>query len=157
MTAARSPAAEATRAAILAEARAWIGTPYCHQASCRGAGTDCLGLVRGVWRAVYGAEPEAPPPYTPDWAEATGAETLMAAALRHLTAIPPAEAAAGDLVLFRMRARGPAKHLGILASPAIAGGRIVHAYSGAAVCESHLTAPWARRIAGVFRFPERSP
>jgi hypothetical protein len=28
-------------------ARGWIGTPYLHQASRRGAGADCLGLVRG--------------------------------------------------------------------------------------------------------------
>ena len=40
-----------TRDAIVAEARAWIGTPYRHQASLKGVGCDCLGLVRGVWRA----------------------------------------------------------------------------------------------------------
>lgn len=37
-----------TRAAIVAEARRWLGTPYRHQASVIGAGADCLGLVRGV-------------------------------------------------------------------------------------------------------------
>jgi NlpC/P60 family putative phage cell wall peptidase len=40
---------------ILEEARSWIGTPYQHQASLKGVGCDCIGLVRGVWRAVYGA------------------------------------------------------------------------------------------------------
>ena len=39
--------AELTGDAIVAAARTWIGTPYEHQASCRGAGTDCLGLLRG--------------------------------------------------------------------------------------------------------------
>src|SRR5688572_25297534 len=57
---------------IVAAARDWIGTPYRHQASLKGVGCDCLGLVRGVWREHYGAEPEAPPPYRADWAE-TGA------------------------------------------------------------------------------------
>ena len=38
-------------AAILAECRAWIGTPYRHQASVKGVGCDCLGLLRGIWRA----------------------------------------------------------------------------------------------------------
>lgn len=47
-----------SRAAIVAEARAWLGTPYRHQASLKGVGADCLGLVRGVWRAVVGPEPE---------------------------------------------------------------------------------------------------
>ncbi|NCO16648.1 MAG: peptidase, partial [Alphaproteobacteria bacterium] len=49
----------AFQARIVAEARRWIGTPYVHQSSARGAGTDCLGLLRGVWRALYGVEPEA--------------------------------------------------------------------------------------------------
>ena len=41
---------------LVSEARLWLGTPYVHQMACRGAGCDCLGLVRGVWRGVYGAE-----------------------------------------------------------------------------------------------------
>ncbi len=63
-------------AAAVAAARAWIGTPYVHQASVKGVGCDCLGLLRGVWRELRGAEPLAVPNYSPDWAEATGAETL---------------------------------------------------------------------------------
>jgi NlpC/P60 family putative phage cell wall peptidase len=42
------------RAAIVAEARTWIGTLYHHQASVKGIGCDCLGLVREVWRALIG-------------------------------------------------------------------------------------------------------
>ncbi|MFY8139958.1 MAG: peptidase P60, partial [Caulobacter sp.] len=60
------------RARIVAAARGWLGTPYRHQASVKGVGCDCLGLVRGVWRELYGQEPETAPPYRPDWAE-TGA------------------------------------------------------------------------------------
>ena len=47
------------RAEIVRAARSWIGTPYRHQASLKGVGCDCLGLLRGVWREVVGAEPEA--------------------------------------------------------------------------------------------------
>ena len=68
---------------VLTETRGWIGTPYHHQASLKGVGTDCLGLLRGVWRALYGAEPEPVPAYTPDWAEPQGEERLWAAAERH--------------------------------------------------------------------------
>ena len=46
---------------VVATARGWLGTPYLHQASCRGAGCDCLGLLRGLWRALAGAEPAARP------------------------------------------------------------------------------------------------
>ncbi len=156
MTAVRSSEADAaTRRAIVAEARRWIGTPYCHQASALGAGADCLGLLRGVWRALYGAEPEAPPPYTPHWAEA-GAEDLLAAAGRHLLPIETPLAGAGDVLVFRMRAGGPAKHVAILASPWLEPGRIVHAYSGARVTETHLTPAYLARIAGAFRFPARA-
>ena len=145
-----------TRAAALAEARRWLGTPYCHQASCRGAGTDCLGLLRGVWRALYGAEPEPVPPYTPDWNEAGEAEELLAAARRRLHPRPADAAGAGDVLVFRMRARGPAKHVGLLCTPGIARGRLIHAWSGHAVCETHLTRPWRARLAGVFRLPART-
>ena len=50
--------------AIVQAARGWIGTPYVHQASVKGGGTDCLGLVRGIWREFFGAEPEVMPAYT---------------------------------------------------------------------------------------------
>ena len=69
-----------TRTSIVAEARSWIGTPYRHQASLKGVGCDCLGLVRGVWRAVIGDEPERAPAYARDWAEASGDEAFARAA-----------------------------------------------------------------------------
>lgn len=138
----------------LAEARAWIGTSYVHQASTKGAGTDCLGLVRGVFRALYGEEPTEVPAYTLDWSEPSGDERLWRAAMRHLRPKPLTHAAQGDVLLFRMREGAVAKHLGIQ-------GRVgpqpsfVHAFSGHAVMESALTAPWARRIVARFEFPER--
>jgi NlpC/P60 family putative phage cell wall peptidase len=142
-------------ARALAEARGWLGTPYVHQASARGAGCDCLGLLRGVWRALYGAEPEPVPAYTPDWSEPGRAERLWQAALRHLAPAPPGAEAPGDVLLFRMRAGGVAKHLGIAGATGPAPS-FVHAYSGRAVMESPLSAPWRRRIVARFRFPERS-
>jgi NlpC/P60 family putative phage cell wall peptidase len=139
----------AMRERIVAEARAWIGTPYAHQASLRGAGADCLGLVRGVWRAVVGDEPERAPAYTPDWAEALGEETLLAAARRHLREVAIGEARAGDVLLFRMGLGAPAKHAAIVSGA----DRIIHAYWGRAVCETRLVPWWRRRIAAAFAFP----
>ncbi|MEM8786771.1 MAG: NlpC/P60 family protein [Pseudomonadota bacterium] len=134
---------------IVAAAAGWIGTPYRHQASLKGVGTDCLGLLRGIWREVYGAEPEAPPPYTPDWSEPEGAERLLAAAARHL--LPVDAPCPGDVLVFRMRARSVAKHLGVLSAAAPA--TFIHAYSGKGVVASPLSAAWAARIAATFRFP----
>ncbi|MFV0383680.1 peptidase [Paracoccus sp. (in: a-proteobacteria)] len=134
-------------------ARGWIGTPYMHQASSCGVGADCLGLLRGIWRSLYGTEPEIPPAYTPDWGEIGGRELLMAGALRHL--LPVGAYAAmepGQVLLFRMRHGAVAKHLGILAE---AGDRpgFIHAYDRHGVIESPLSGPWRGRIAARFRFP----
>lgn len=138
-------------ARILAIAEAWIGTPYRHQASLKGVGCDCLGLVRGIWREVYGREPEAPEPYAPDWAERSGGERLADAAARHFgPSISAADKAPGDLLIFRWRAGLAAKHLGILSE----GGRFIHAYEQAGVVSSALVPAWARRIAFVHRFPD---
>ena len=136
---------------VLALAGGWIGTPYRHQASLKGVGCDCLGLIRGIWRDLYGHEPELPPPYAPDWAERGGEDRLMAAAKRHFPAVAGMEEARpGDLLLFRWRADAAAKHLGILAGPQ----HFIHAYEQAAVVRSALVPGWRRRIAGVFRFPD---
>lgn len=140
-------------AEVVRAARAWIGTPYVHQQSRRGAGCDCLGLLRGVWRTLYGCEPEPVPPYTMDWSEADGEERLWAAALRHLEPRPLGRAAGGDVLLFRMRAGAVAKHLGVQAVPGAAGS-FVHAYAGRGVVESPLSPPWRRRIVARFAFPE---
>ena len=134
---------------VIIEARSWIGTPYRHQASLKGVGCDCLGLLRGVWRNVIGAEPELPPPYSPDWAEA-GADTLVAAARRHLLEIDVTMFAPGDVLLFRWRDNLPAKHCAIATSA----GTIIHAHDGASVAEVSFAPWWRRHLAYAFRFPE---
>ncbi len=135
---------------IVHAARGWIGTPYRHQASLKGVATDCLGLLRGVWREVEGEEPEALPPYTPDWAEALGEEILLMAARQHLKEISIGNAGFGDVLLFRMGLGHPAKHCAIISGEA----RIIHAYWGQSVCETRLVPWWRRRIAAAFRFPD---
>lgn len=140
----------ATRAAALAEAQRWIGTPYRHQASVQGAGADCLGLVRGVWRALYGAEPAPVPAYAADWAERTSSETLLTAANTCLIALDRSQARPGDVLVFRYGAAHPAKHCAILSAPE----RMIHAWHGRSVCETALGPWWRRRCAGAFAFPE---
>lgn len=137
---------------IVTAARGWIGTPYHHQAATCGAGSDCLGLIRGIWREVYGAEPETPPPYTADWSEPQGEERLWAAAMRHLSPVIDTQWRPGRVLLFRMRRGAVAKHLGI--SSEIAGApAFIHAYSGQGVVESPLSAPWRKRVVAQFQFP----
>lgn len=138
---------------IVLATRSWLGTPYVHQASVKGAGTDCLGLIRGVWRDVFGQEPEEVPAYTQDWSEASGKEVLWQAARRRLRALPQnTPLAEGQVLLFRMRDGMVAKHLGLVSRvegvPAF-----IHAYSGQGVVESSLSTAWRRRIVARFDFP----
>lgn len=142
-----------TRARVIEEARTWIGTPYRHQASCKAVGSDCLGLIRGIWRHLFGEEPEILPAYSSDWAEAGGQEALLEAAGRHMTACPFGAAEPGDMLVFRWRPHLPAKHVGIL----MPGNRLCHAYQAAgAVVDVPLAEAWTQRLAGAFVFPERA-
>jgi NlpC/P60 family putative phage cell wall peptidase len=140
---------------ILRAARGWIGTPYRHQCSVRGQGTDCLGLLRGVWREVLGQEPEAPPVYTADWSEVSGEERLWHAAERHLQQVDIDPNSGGDILLFRMQARAVAKHLAILGTDNPKMPTIIHAYSRVGVVETPLNHSWSRRIVAQYEFPLR--
>jgi len=142
---------QTTQARIVKAARRWIGTPYHDQASVRGVGCDCLGLLRGVWRDVVGPEPMPVPPYSRDWGETGPVEVLAQAARVAMQELDVSEARTGDVILFRMRAGAIAKHVGILSGQS----RFIHAYERTGVIEEYLTPTWQRRIAFAFRFPVR--
>lgn len=138
------------RRAVVAEARQWVGTPYRHQAALCGGGCDCLGLVRGVYRALYGTEPERVPAYEVNWGLSFKDETLTDGLARHLVPTERNAAKPGDVLVFRLRDRYPARHAAIQSTP----DQMIHAWERGAVCEVYLSAPWRRRIAHVFSFPD---
>ena len=57
----------AQRAAVVAEARSWIGTPYHHQADIKGAGVDCAMILVRVWVDLGLVPAFDPRPYPIDW------------------------------------------------------------------------------------------
>ncbi len=126
---------------IVAAARGWLGTPYRHLSATRGAGCDCLGLIRGVWAELYGALPEVPN-YR---ADARDQRDLLAAAEARLAVAP---LGAGSIVIFRLGAAP--RHCGIMTGAA----RFIHAQERIGVVEANLTEGWARRVVGCFAFPE---
>lgn len=138
-----------TRRQIIDEALDWIGTPYQHQCSHKHQACDCLGLVRGVWRAIYKNEPATIPPYTPDWAEQGQEEVLLNAARKYLVPIEIAKIKPADVLVFRMQEGVIAKHMAILLDDDL----IVHAYWGRAVTRSFLSPFWSRRLVASFAFP----
>ncbi|MBI4922471.1 MAG: C40 family peptidase [Devosia nanyangense] len=137
-----------SRGDVVAAARLWLGTPYRHQAATLGAGCDCLGLLRGVWRTLYGEEPLTLPNYRADLRDARHADELWTAAERLLGATY-SKPEAGQVVLFRLRTTLP-KHCGILVAP----DRFIHAQEGLGVIEANLTDGWRKRVFGLFEFPE---
>jgi NlpC/P60 family putative phage cell wall peptidase len=89
----------ATRAAVVAAAREWIGTPYHNCADVKGVGVDCGMLLVRVFVDLELVEPFDPRPYAPDWHLHRSEEKY----LEHLLARakPVAAPAPGDIVLFR--------------------------------------------------------
>ena len=138
--------------AVLAIARAWLGTPYLHQSSVKGVGCDCLGLARGIWRALHGEEPWEVPPYSRDWGEAGQREVLAEAARMVLIETALGDAGPGALILFRMAPSVPAKHCGILGA-SVMRPSLIHAYDRSGVVEEAFTPAWSRRAAFAFQFP----
>ena len=135
---------------VVAVARKWLGTPYHDQASLRGVGCDCLGLARGVWREVVGAESFPVPHYSRDWGETGAYEMLAEGARGMMPEIAIDYAMPGTLILFRMAPRAIAKHVGILTGA----DSFIHSYERLGVVEEVLTQTWRRRIAFAFQFPK---
>ncbi len=138
-----------SRKIIIEEALDWVGTPYQHQCSRKMHGCDCLGLIRGIWRKLYGEEPAKIPPYTPDWHEG-GNEILLQAANKYLVPKDLAKTEPADVLVFRMQEGVIAKHMAIMLDDDL----IVHAYWGRAVTRSVLNPFWSRRLVAAFEFPD---
>lgn len=141
----------AWRSKIVGVAKSWIDTPYHHGAKVKGVGCDCFGLIRGIWEEIYsGPEPEQPPVYTRDWAEASGEEHMLAAADRWMQKVDVADMFSGDVIMFRYAEGFIAKHAGILIEDC----RMIHAMDGRSVVNVYMGSWWKNRIAGVYSFLE---
>lgn len=87
------------RAAVVAEARRWLGTPYHHAADVLGAGCDCGMLIVRVFVDSGLLEPFDPRPYPRDWHLHRDEERYLGFVIdraREVAAPLP-----GDVVVFR--------------------------------------------------------
>lgn len=135
---------------VIELARTWIGTPYHHQASLKGVGVDCIGLVRGVYRELYGIEPPELINYSADWGDANGNEDMVLAAFKYLEPVSLSNVSAGDVVLVRWTKERVAKHCLIMTGDTTA----IHAYNRSPVAEINMSEWWRSRIVFAFSFPE---
>jgi NlpC/P60 family putative phage cell wall peptidase len=138
------------RELILEEARSWIGTPYHHQASAKGIGCDCVGLVRGIWRELTGADPlPSPPAYAADWGEAADNTRILELGRELMLPRPAIDAEPGDVLAMALRSNRRARHVLILGEH----GSVVHALNGAGVVEVPFAGSIRSRIVAAFSFP----
>lgn len=116
-----TPAAEAAqRAAVIAEAMSWVGTPYRQRGDAKGASIDCSMLLVRCWVDAGIFEPFDPRPYPPDWHLHRAEEKYLA--WMDTLAVETGEYKPGNIVLFKF---GQCfSHAGILITPS----RIVHAF-----------------------------
>lgn len=111
----------ARRTDVVQAARAWLGTPFHHQARLKGVGVDCVGLVIGVARELGLVAPDFDVdtyPRVPD------GSSLMHLVNLHMTPLD-VEMAPGHVVVVRFD-RDP-QHLGILGDYRHGGLSIIHA------------------------------
>lgn len=59
--------ADEARAAVIAEARTWLKTPWAHAQDCKGAGVDCAMILVRCFVDTHCIEPFDPRPYPMQW------------------------------------------------------------------------------------------
>jgi cell wall-associated NlpC family hydrolase len=144
-----------TPAQVVAEARSWIGTPFVHQAARKGVGTDCAGLVRGVFLALGLLPPDYErllPPGLMAYARRPDGTTMQATCDQQLqrTASP----APGCVALIRFANRP--HHLAFYGGHWAGGLSLIHALgprNPARVVEHRLDGAWSGRIICAYSIP----
>lgn len=138
-----------TREQVIAEARSWMGTPWQHQASLKGVGTDCKGLLTGIARSL-----EIPHKDVIAYGMLPNPDMLIAAVEENCgPPIPANEMLSGDILIFRMVK--VEQHFGLLTS--LEPRMFVHAWARQPifkVVENSLDDRfWLPRLLAVYRFP----
>lgn len=139
-----------TREDAVAEARAWLGTPFQHQGCLKGVACDCIGLVKGVGLALGLVDYD---PASPQ-AQAFASYSMMPDSKRMrqglatwLLPIPVAEVLPAD-ILFMAWTREP-QHVALRTDHGI-----IHSYSSVGkVVEHAFDASWQRRVVAAYRYP----
>ena len=145
-----------TPAQVVAEARTWLHTPFVHQAACKGVGTDCAGLVRGVLHAL-GILPPGYERLLPEqvlaYARRPDGITMRQVCDQQLQRV--AAPAVGGVALIRFGDRP--HHLAFYADHQHGGTiSLIHALGPrhpARVVEHRLDASWLSRVIGSYTIP----
>jgi NlpC/P60 family putative phage cell wall peptidase len=107
-----SPAEIAQRAAVVSEARRWVGTPYRHRGATLGECCDCANILIETFVAAGLIDRFAPGDYAPDWHLHRDEERYLAVVERYCARIDDGDrqlvergsdfrAAPGDILMWR--------------------------------------------------------
>lgn len=139
---------------IVSEARSWLGTPFVHQASKKGVGSDCAGLVRGVLRNLA-LIPEQYERMFPEGAFAYQRRPDGVTLKRYCDEqLERASPEVGGVALIRFGKRP--HHLAFFGNYVHGGLSLIHALGPAfpaKVIEHHLDDAWADRLVASYRIP----
>lgn len=108
------------RAAVVAEARTWLQTPWHHRARVRGAGVDCIQFLIAVYNACGLCPDIDTGDYPPDWMLHRDEERLLEGLRQYAVEIE--SPAMGDIIVYKFGRCF--SHAGIVSGPR----EIVHAY-----------------------------
>ncbi len=134
-----------TRVQIVAAARAWVGTPFQHQATLKGVGCDCRGLVVGVAR-----EAGYPVEIATNYSRYPTGQYLMDVCDAYMTRIDRDALRPGDVVA--MTFESDPQHVAIVGD--YPGGlSLIHSLARSGVVEHRLDSVWAGRIMQAYRIP----
>src|SRR5579863_6520001 len=89
------------RAAVVAEARRWIGTPFHNCADIRGVGVDCGMLIVRVFVDAGLCPPFDPRPYPPDWHLHRSEERYLGFVFDRCAEATEEDARPGDVIVFK--------------------------------------------------------
>jgi len=116
-------AANPIRAAVVAEARCWLGTPFHHQGRVKGAGVDCAMLLAETYERCGVVGRVDPGYYPPDWHMHRDAERYLERLLAYAHEVDRLPLPA-DVAVFRFG--GTFSHGAIVTEWPI----VIHAYWG---------------------------
>lgn len=131
----------ATRDDIVLEALEWQGTVFHDCASMKGIGTDCAGLLKGVFVAVGLVKDFAMPGYKPQWFQHKDEPLFLKALQEHgARKIDPKDALPGDVLMYNFGRH--AAHGAIVVNERT----IVHAYKPVGAVTLGDRAEFAHRL-----------